>query len=236
MKTILFDLDGTLLPMKPGNFHIFLEDYVKLISGFCAHLVKPQLFAKTLLDATDIMMRNDGSQTNEEAFMGYFLPMLNVKDDAIYPILESFYLTEFRKLKKYTDPSELSGQIVQEALDRDWQVVLATNPVFPRVAIDERMTWANIRDYPWHYITSYEKSRACKPSLKYYQELVEKLSLDPEECWMIGNDKDEDMVAGRLGFKTFLVTDNSLGEGVNAPQPSEQGSMKELLLYIRNHL
>ena len=236
MKTILFDLDGTLLPIRPENFRLFFEEYIKLISGFCAQLVNPQLFAGTLIDATRLMMRNDGSRTNEEVFMSHFLPKLNISGEVIYPLLERFYLTEFVGLKKHTDPSELSGQIVQEALDRGWQVVLATNPVFPRVAIDERMNWANIRDFPWYYVTSYEKSRACKPSLLYYQDLVEKLSLNPEECWMIGNDKDEDMVAGRLGFKTFLVTDNSIGEGNNAPQPSEQGTMRELLCYIRGYL
>ncbi len=236
MKTILFDLDGTLLPIEQDKFHLFFQDYVKLISKFCAHLVDPELFAQTLRDATITMFRNDGLKTNEEVFMSNFLPALNLKKEEIYPLLESFYLTEFRELKKHTEPSDLSGLIVQEAVDRGWQIVLATNPVFPRIAVDERMNWVNIRDYPWHYISSYEKSRACKPSLIYYKDLVEELGLVPQECWMIGNDRDEDMIAGKLGFKTFLVTDNSIGEGKNSPEPSVEGSMKELLLFMRENL
>jgi FMN phosphatase YigB (HAD superfamily) len=236
MKTILFDLDGTLLPIQPHKFPVFFQDYVQAITGYCAHFVEPELFTQALLNATKLMFRNDGSCTNEDLFMSHFLPALNLKKEEIYPLLEGFYLTEFKKLKKHTEPTEIAGQLVQAALDRDFQVVLATNPVFPRVAIDERMAWANIKDYPWHYVTSYEQSRACKPSLLFYQDLVEELSLEPQECWMIGNDRDEDLVAGRLGFHTFLVADECIGEGADAPSPSAQGSRQELLQYMRNFL
>ena len=43
--------------------------------------------------------------------------------------------------------------------------------------------------------------------MDYYREILEKLSLKPEECLMVGNDVGEDMVTEQLGMKTFLLTD-----------------------------
>jgi len=236
MKTILFDLDGTLLPIGPDRFRLFLEDYLRLISGYCAHLVEPKKFAHTLLAATEMMVRNDGARTNEEVFMSFFLPALGLERAAIYPVLEEFYRTEFSKLSKHTEPTGLAGKIVEAALAKGWRVALATNPVFPRIAIEERMAWAGISEYPWCHVTSYEESRGCKPSLVYYRQLVDKLGLEPRECWMIGNDRDEDMIAGALGFKTYLLTDHALGEGAAAPPPTEQGTIGELFHYINEKM
>ena len=36
---------------------------------------------------------------------------------------------------------------------------------------------------------------------------MERLQLHPEECLMVGNDVDEDMVARQLGMQVFLLTD-----------------------------
>ena len=39
------------------------------------------------------------------------------------------------------------------------------------------------------------------------KEILEKAGLKPEECVMVGNDMDEDMIAAQLGMKVFLLTD-----------------------------
>ncbi|MBR1566518.1 MAG: HAD hydrolase-like protein, partial [Oscillospiraceae bacterium] len=52
-----------------------------------------------------------------------------------------------------------------------------------------------------------ENSSTCKPNPAYYREILQKRGLRPEECLMVGNDVDEDMVAETLGMKVFLLTD-----------------------------
>lgn len=232
-KTILFDLDGTLLPL---DIDVFTKGYLASISSYCAHLVEPHTFTGALLRSTERMLRNEGPQTNEETFMADFLPAINHTRETIYPLLEGYYLKEFPALKKMAGQAELSALIVEEAIKKGWQVVLATNPVFPRLAVEERMRWAGITDYPWTYITTYENSTACKPSLKYYRELINKLDLNPEDCWMIGNDTHEDLVASKLGFKTYLVTDCVLERDKDYPEPHGKGTLKELLNYMQVHL
>ncbi|MFW5991589.1 MAG: HAD family hydrolase [Halanaerobiaceae bacterium] len=68
----------------------------------------------------------------------------------------------------------------------------------------------------------------CKPHPGYYREILHKLSLTPEECIMVGNDVQEDMVAGDLGFKTYLVTDYLINRNQNSTNCDWQGSLEEL--------
>jgi len=204
LKTVLFDLDGTLLQVDINDF---LKEYLQSISSYCSALAQPQVFVKRLLESTEMMIRNNGLRTNEEIFMENFLPALGKEREEVYPLLESFYAKEFPLLQRCARQSEKAGQVVEEVLKRGWQIVLATNPLFPRQAILERMKWAGIEQYPWLHVTSYENCKSCKPNPLYYQEIVAQYGLKPEECWMIGNDTGEDLVASQLGLKTYLVTD-----------------------------
>lgn len=230
-RAVLFDLDGTLLPL---NIDLFLEKYIKAISSYCAPLVEPRAFARALWFATEKMLQNDGRDTNEEVFMRHFLTQLKKNKEEIYPLLEKFYTEEFGKLQKYIEPSILAQSIVKKVVDRGWDIVLATNPVFPRLAVEERMRWAKIDSLPWRYVTTYENSRSCKPSLRYYEEIVDKLQLDPAQCWMVGNDTREDMIAGKLGFRTYLVTDFLIDKGKGGEVPDHQGSLRDFLLFVEN--
>lgn len=231
MKTLLFDLDGTLLPLE---FELFFQEYIKSISAYCSGLVEPAFFVKTLLKCTGVMVRNDGTLTNEELFMRNFLPALGLQAKEIYPVLENYYSREFGKLRRFVLPSSLAPRILEHVLAAGWQIVLATNPLFPRMAIEERMRWAGIDGFAWKYVSSYETSRACKPSLRYYREIMEILDLNPRECWMVGNDLTEDMVAGRLGMKTYLVTDYCCRKGEDCPPPDRQGTLADLFGLVKS--
>lgn len=233
MKTLLFDLDGTLLPLEFGRF---FRAYIKAISGFCAQLIPPDLFQRVLLESTEMMVRNDGAATNQEVFMRSFLRGVGISKDEIYPVFEEFYATEFPKLKEFTAPTAISAQIIEAALAGGWQIILATNPLFPRQAIEERMCWAGIHDYPWRHITSYETCHACKPNLLYYREIIENYGLDPGMSWMVGNDCQEDMVAKELGFNTYLVKDYLIKKNDKYPVPDKEGSLSDLLLFVKNGL
>ena len=65
-------------------------------------------------------------------------------------------------------------------------------------------------------------------------EQSDRVGLKPEECVMIGNDMQEDMVASTLGLSTFLVTDFRIDRGHPAYSVDQQGSLSDLLRAIRN--
>lgn len=66
INTILFDLDGTLLPMDQD---IFVSAYMKGLSATAAPLgYEPKTFIKGVMMGTVAMVKNDGTQSNETVF------------------------------------------------------------------------------------------------------------------------------------------------------------------------
>ena len=123
---------------------------------------------------------------------------------------------------------------VREIRSLGYQVILATNPLFPAVATQSRIRWAGLTPEDFERITTYENARFCKPNPDYYQEILGKLNLNPSDCLMVGNDVDEDMIAETLGMRVFLLTDcliNRTGKDISR-YPS--GGFTELLQYVRS--
>ena len=232
LKTVLLDLDGTLLPMDQ---EMFIKAYFK---GLAMKLGPLGYESRKLLDGIyagiGAMVKNDGSVRNEEAFWRTFCTHFGerARDDA--PHFEAFYRCEFQQVQAACGFDARASKLIGSLKGRGYRLVLATNPLFPQVATYSRIRWAGMQPEDFELVTTYENANFCKPNVKYYEEIAEKLGLDPCECLMVGNDVGEDMVAGRLGMKTFLLTDcliNRTGEDIKA---YPHGSFEELESYIQN--
>ena len=116
------------------------------------------------------------------------------------------------------------------------RVVLATNPLFPSIATENRIRWAGLQPEDFEYFTTFENSHYCKPNLDYYQEILEKRSLKPEECLMVGNDVGEDMITEQLGMKTFLLTDCLINKENKDISQYPNGGFAELDAYLKELL
>lgn len=230
-KAILFDLDGTLLPMDTDQF---FERYFRLLIPRFAQLLEPKVFYQKVVEATGAMINNlDPALTNEAVFDATFYPSVGLGPEVLKPMFMDFYRGEFRQLRSVAATTELSRAIVQKAVEKGMEIILATNPVFPLIAIEERMRWAGIHEFPWRLITSYERMHFCKPHLEYYQEILDLGNLEPSHCLMVGNDLEEDVVAGRLGMKTYLVTDFLIQRG-NSLRPDYSGSLADLFAFVES--
>ena len=82
-------------------------------------------------------------------------------------------------------------------------------------------------------ITTYEDCRFCKPNPAYFQEILTELGLRPEECLMVGNDVEEDLVIRSLGVKTFLVTDTLENKKGLPVETDYRGTLEELLEFVK---
>lgn len=230
-RVVLFDLDGTLLPMRMNHF---LEAYLGRLSRRFAAAVEPQHFIRVLLQATGAMIKNtDPAKTNEDVFRESFFPAIGADPAEMMPELQNFYETEFPHLGEYTAPTPLAREIVRAALARGYDLVLATNPIFPQVAIRERMRWAGIGDLPFVLVTDYERMHFCKPRPEYYAEIAHRVGVDPRDCLMVGNDLAEDMVAAELGMATFLVEDCLIGDNGDPAHVHHRGRLPDLLEFFQ---
>ena len=232
ITTILFDLDGTLLPMDQD---VFLNAYMGgLAAKMAPYGYEPKLLVKSIWKGTGAMVMNDGSVRNEEAFWKTFSAIYGKDTRVDEPIFEEFYRNEFQSVRNACGFDPRAAETVQKLKNMGYKVALATNPLFPAIATQSRVKWAGLDPEDFEYITTYENSCHCKPNPDYYREILDKLQVSAEECVMVGNDVSEDMVAGELGMKVFLLTDCLINKENKDLSHYPNGSFPELLENIRS--
>lgn len=229
MKNILFDLDGTLLPMDMDKF---THAYFKRLAVKTAPLgYEPEPLIKAVWAGTAAMVKNNGETTNYEAFWKRFGEIFpgSEKDR---PVFDEFYANEFQQVKSDCGFNPDAAKTVAKLKEKGYRLVLATNPIFPSVATKSRIRWAGLDPNDFEYFSTYENSHYCKPNPMYFSELAQKLSLAPEECLMVGNDGDEDTPAAKTGMSVFLITDCLLNRSNRDLSAFPQGGFDDLLKYV----
>ncbi|SJZ30475.1 HAD family hydrolase [Selenihalanaerobacter shriftii] len=231
--TVLFDLDGTLLPIE---LDVFLENYFQALTKEFMDVANPNEFINMLMKATGEMINNNGEKLNQEVFMEAFIPQVEIDDKTeIIGRFDQFYREKFPLLKENWELNNISSELVKLFKDLGYRMVIATNPLFPREAVVERMRWVGLNPDDFDLVTSYENMHYSKPNLKYYQEIMDKVNTSPQNCIMIGNDVQEDMVVGKLGVTTFLINDFLINrESKEQFEPDWQGSMVNLKSLVKD--
>ena len=231
ITTVLFDLDGTLLPMDQD---VFAKTYFNLLAkNLAPHGYDPQAFVAGLWNSIKTMFVNDGRATNEVVFWQSFAETFGerVYGDKIW--FDTFYAEHFDEVAASCGYDERAAQVIALCRDKGLVTALATNPIFPRIATEKRMRWAGLNPADFALYTTYEDSRYCKPNLNYYQEILSQLGVCGEECLMVGNDVSEDMVAEKLGMRVFLLTDCMIHKNKDVDITKyPQGGFDDLLSYI----
>lgn len=231
LQAILFDLDGTLLPMDTEKFvygylhmlYLRLEPY-----GY-----DEKTFMSGMWQGVAAMVKNDRSRINEDIFWETFRQVVGEDIMTHIPIFEKFYEEEFDSAIKFTYPSPLARLAVDIAKEKAEKVVLATNPFFPPIATEKRTRWAGLSPDEFDLVTHYGNSGSCKPNPTYYLEIADKLRVDPTRCLMVGNHTEEDISAAQsAGMQTFLLTDYVIEKG-EMPE-TEKGSFERLTEYLKS--
>lgn len=231
IKLVLFDLDGTLLPMEQ-------EKFVKAYFGSIAMRMSsygydPDELIKTIWLSTGAMIKNDGSKSNEEVFWDSFAKTYGQKSLADKIQFDNFYIEQFDDLKATCGYNPKACETIHKIKESGLRVALATNPIFPPIATQKRVKWTGLSPQDFEYITTYDNSSFCKPNLSYYEELLEKLDVKPQECLMVGNDVNEDMVAKELDMSVFLLDDCLINKDLKDISDIPKGSFDDLLKYLK---
>lgn len=230
IKAILFDLDGTLLPMDQEQF---TKGYFKTLSETLApHGYDAKILIQGIMGGVDAMIKNNGKQSNEDVFWQTFAQYCKRPVITDKPLFEAYYQKEFSHLQAICGVQPAAQIVVDWAKRNEYLLVLATNPIFPQVATRNRIHWAGIDESAFTYITTYENSGFCKPNPDYYLDIADKISCKPEECLMIGNDVKEDMVAKNLGMHVFLLTDCLINPEKKDISIYPHGDFEALMAYL----
>lgn len=230
IKAVLFDLDGTLLPMDQDEF---IGAYMKnLAAKLGPQGYDPQQLVGAIWKGTGAMVANDGSCSNEEAFWRVFCAIFGEKAREDEPKFDEFYRTDFARVQQVCGFDENAARVIDLVKSKGLRVTLATNPIFPAVATRSRIRWAGLQPEDFELFTTYENSRFCKPNPDYYRDILAQMDLQPEECLMVGNDVGEDMIARQLGCDVFLLTDCLINKVDGNIEDYPHGGFAELLEYI----
>lgn len=232
IKAVLFDLDGTLLPMDENRF--VKSYFTSLAKKMAPHGYTPDTLIKAIYAGMEAMIRNDGSCTNEQKFWTAFQRFFGAdvrKDEEIF---NEFYREEFQLVRHDCGFAPLAAEVIRTVRDLGLRVILATNPLFPPIATQSRARWAGLEPADFELITTFDNSSFCKPNPEYYREILGKLGLEPEECLMVGNDVTEDMMTRELGMQVFLLTDCLINRENKDIASYPRGSFPELLEFIRS--
>lgn len=230
IKMVLFDLDGTLLPMDQDKF---MRAYFSGLARKLAPLgYDADLLIKSIWGGSDAMVKNDGKMTNEDVFWVAFSAIYGKNARADEPHFYQYYVEDFDKVKDVCGYEPRAAEAVRAIKNMGFRIALATNPLFPSIATEKRISWCGLSHDEFELFTTYENSSHCKPNLDYYREVIGKLGVSPEECLMVGNDVGEDMVAEKLGMKVFLITRDLINKGGEDISRYPSGGFAELLDFV----
>ncbi len=229
-KMILFDLDGTLLPMDQDDF---MRAYFGGLAKRLAPIgYDPDLLIKAIWGGSAAMVKNDGKVTNEDAFWTAFSAIYGKDARVDEPYFYQYYREDFDKVKDACGYEPQAAEAVRKIKDMGFRVALATNPLFPSIATEKRISWCGLDKWEFELFTTYENSSHCKPNLDYYREVIDKLGVKAEECLMVGNDVSEDMIAEQLGMKVFLLTRDLINKGGEDISRYARGDFDELIKFV----
>jgi FMN phosphatase YigB (HAD superfamily) len=204
--TLLLDLDDTLLQ---NDINSFLPHYLDAFAKEAAPYVAPEKFVRLLLAGTHEMVQNRQPDCMlQEAFEATFFPALGVSAGEFRKVADHFYADIFGGLKDLTRPMPGAVEFVQEAYKHGWRIAIATNPLFPRTAVQQRLGWAGlpVDKYAFDLVASYEIFHFVKPEPAFFAEVMADLGWPSGPVLVVGDDLERDIAAGgRLGLPTYWV-------------------------------
>jgi FMN phosphatase YigB (HAD superfamily) len=206
VQAVLFDLDGTLLDL---DLDAFLARYFTALVHALAPLGdasgKPDGMLEALHRSTRAMMGEHPGLTNREVFHAEFATLTGIDLDRQWSVFDRFYGEVFPTLADTAGPVAGGREVVETALHLGYRVAIATNPIFPRAAVEHRLAWAGLAGVEVALVTTYEDMTACKPHPNYYRQVSRMLGVAPSACLMVGDDHILDMAAADVGMSTYYV-------------------------------
>ncbi|OAA31200.1 hypothetical protein AT15_06805 [Kosmotoga arenicorallina S304] len=195
----LFDLDGTLTENSDEEF---IQTYFGLISKYVGDSMQTEKIKRAIFSSLKALVGKDDRRNNFDFFMDNFAKEIGSRNpDHWANFFMNFYNTTYNELRSFVKPRKRIIEVVEKLKKQGHKIVLATNPIFPAVAIEKRIRWIGLNPEVFDYITSMENSFSVKPSIEYYRYILEMIGFPPERSIMVGNDAVLDGICAKAGIQ-----------------------------------
>ena len=195
-------------------------------------MIEPKKLVECVWTAAKAMVVNTGNKSNEEVFMDEFSKQIDGDIGLYKERFDRFYDEGFLKLKEAAVDVPAMRESVKILKEKGYNLVIATNPVFPLKSILHRIRWAGFEPEQFSYISCYENNHYCKPQIEFYEEVLKNIGKRPEQCIMVGNDVQEDLVAGQLGMDTYLIEDYMIHRTDEEIKATYRGSYQDFFDFV----
>ncbi len=231
IKAVLLDLDDTLLLNSDTTF---IQAYLQAAEKFFTNTYNRPNMRQDLLQTLAAMQApRDYQHTNTDIALQTIATGEHPLAD-LSTFFDRFYAEAYPALQAYTNQTETAHRLYQQLRQCGYAVIIATNPVYPATAIEQRLAWAGLPPEPEKYafVTTGDNMHAIKPSPDYYAEILARVGVEPDEALMVGNSTENDIQpASKLGLPTYHVT--------TSEQPADithrSGTLDDLLTMVEQH-
>ena len=217
IKAVLLDLDNTLLGNDPEPF---TRRYLAVLDDFVRQRLGTPSILEALMSGTRAILTDpDPLRTNAEKFYDAFMPLVPTDRAAFAAAMQDFYAQLYPQLEGLTHCRPGACRLVESLASAGYTIVIATNPLFPYVAVQHRLTWAGIPvdQVPLGLVTTLDNMHFAKPHPAYYEEILARLGLEASEAIMVGDDWEHDILPARAaGLNAFWVCGDGHGCDANA--------------------
>ena len=201
-RTILWDLDGTLVGLRKRTFKTVMPLTAALSFR---DLTPPHRFLRILPGIMRQVRGNDTEHTNTDLMVELLARGLGVPAEIARLRLGRLTEVDFARLRACFPALPAAVATVADLRAAGVAQVVATNPLWPLASATTRLGWGGHDPADFDFITSGETMRRSKPRVEFYHELLERLAVEPRQCVMIGNDAANDAPAARAGIPVFLI-------------------------------
>ena len=228
MKTFLFDLDGTILEL---NWEVFEKLYYGGLAKYFAHLIEKDKIIPYIYASYQYMVSVTDDRLNKEKFYDKLTEISGVDRQVLMDNEPIYYIEQYDNLQSVTTVVEEMVESVRILKAKGYPLIIASQPAFPAIATRKRISWTGLSEDDFLKVTNFENSYASKPSIEYYQQLLDEFNLKPQDCIMVGNNRQEDMMITELGVEGILITDYLIDS--DDEYPCKEMSATEFLAYVK---
>lgn len=210
IKAILFDLDNTLLVNPTRGF---VTEYLRLADVFFRKHWGEERMSDTLRHVMKALIeRTSYNRTNFSIMLEAIQKTTSRSSQEIIDAWKVFFEQVYPSLQACVHPVEGAPELIQHLLESEYAIVIATNPVYPAIAIQKRLQWAGLPHqlHNYAFVSHAENTHTVKPDPAYYAELIARVGIEPDEVIVVGDDVANDMrPAEILRMHTYHVTNHA---------------------------
>jgi FMN phosphatase YigB (HAD superfamily) len=236
IKAVLLDLDDTLL----GNpTERFVRDYLAALAQFLTdRLGIENIMASILASTQAVITSQDPRRTNQEVFYATLASVMPLDRELFDRAVEAFYREAYPALQTITQRRPIARRLIEWLIVHGYRLVVATNPLFPLVAVAQRLDWAGIPtgEFPFQLVTTLENMHFTKPHPEYYEEILARVGLQADEAILVGDDWKNDIIpAWQAGLNTFWISnDGTRPNPVQPVQPDSFGTLDHFAWLVQD--